>query len=116
MWGSVIGRIVTLTLSLCVALLAAEAQPAGKMPRIGVIMPGVPPGASGDELDGFRQGLRALGYVEGQTIALEVRWGAGQRERYPALAADLVQWPIDVIVTAGGAAARAARHAGDRNF
>ena len=85
MWGSAIGYIVTLTLSMCVALLAAEAQPARTMPRIGVIMPGVPPGAAGDELDGFRQGLRDLGYVEGHTITLEVRWGEEQRERYPAV-------------------------------
>ena len=111
MWCSAIGYIVTLTLSMFVALLAADAQPARKMPRIGVIMPGVPPGVSGDELDGFRQGLRDLGYVEGHTITLEVRWGEEQRERYPALAAALVQLPVDVIVTAGGAAARAAQHA-----
>jgi putative tryptophan/tyrosine transport system substrate-binding protein len=102
---------MTLTLSLLAALLTAHAQPAGKVPRIGVIVPGAPPGASGDELDVLRQGLRDLGYVEGQTIALEVRWGAGQRERYRALAADLVQLPVDVIVAAGGAAARAAQHA-----
>jgi ABC-type uncharacterized transport system substrate-binding protein len=111
MWCRAVGCLVTLILSLFTALLAAEAQPLGKIPRIGVIVPGVPPGASGDELDGFRQGLRDLGYVEGQTIALEVRWGEGQRERYPALAADLVQLPVDVIVAAGGAAARATRHA-----
>ena len=103
--------ILTLTLSLLAALLAAHAQPAGKVPRIGVIMQGVPPGASGDELDVLRQGLRDLGYVEGQTIALEVRWGEGQHERYPALAADLVRRSVDLIVAAGGSPARAAQHA-----
>jgi putative ABC transport system substrate-binding protein len=87
-----------------VALLAADAQPAGKVPRIGVIMQGVSPGEAGDELDVFRHGLRDLGYVEGQTIALEVRWGEGQHERYPALAADLARLPVDVIVAAGGSA------------
>jgi putative ABC transport system substrate-binding protein len=107
----VIGLIIVVGLAILTTPLAAEAQPAGKMPRIGVIVPGVPPGASGDELDGFRQGLRDLGYGEGQTVALEVRWGEGQRERYPTLAADLVQQSVDVIVAAGGAAARAARHA-----
>jgi putative ABC transport system substrate-binding protein len=111
MWYSAIGCVITLTLSLLAAPLAAQVQPAGKMPRIGVLVPGVPPGASGDELDVLRQGLRDLGYVEGQTIALEVRWGKGQRERYPALVADLVQRPVDVIVAAGGAAARVAQHA-----
>jgi hypothetical protein len=73
MWFSAIGCILTLTLSLLTALLAAEAQPAEKVPRIGVIMQSVPPGEAGDELDVLRQGLRDLGYVEGPTIALEVR-------------------------------------------
>ena len=106
-----LGLLVTLTLGLLVVPLAAEAQPAGKVPRIGVLMQGVPPGASGDELDVFRQGLRDLGYVEGQTIALEVRWGEGQHERYPALAADLVRRSVDLIVAAGGSPAQAAQHA-----
>jgi putative tryptophan/tyrosine transport system substrate-binding protein len=103
--------LITLALSVLLAPLAAEAQPAGKVPRVGVIMQGVPPGASGDELDVLRQGLRDLGYIEGQTIALEVRWGEGQHERYPALAADLVRLPVDLIVAAGGSPARAAQHA-----
>jgi len=65
--------LMILALDLLLASLLAEAQPAGKVPRIGVLMQGTPPGAPGDELDVFRQGLRDLGYVEGQTIALEVR-------------------------------------------
>jgi putative ABC transport system substrate-binding protein len=111
MWCRAVGFILTLTLSLLAALLAAEAQPTGTVPRIGVIMQGVPPGASGDELDVFRQGLRDLGYVEGQTVTLEVRWGEHQHERFPALAADLVQRPVDLIVAAGASPARAAKHA-----
>jgi hypothetical protein len=75
MWFRAIGCILTLTLSLLTALLPAHAQPAEKVLRIGVIMQGAPPGEAGDELDVFCQGLRDLGYVEGQTIALEVRWG-----------------------------------------
>lgn len=111
MWCRAVGCIVTLTLSLLTVLLAANAQPVGKVPRIGVIMQGVSPGESGDELDVFRQGLRDLGYVEGQTIVLEVRWGEHQRERYPALAAALVQRRVDLIVAAGDSPARAAQHA-----
>jgi putative tryptophan/tyrosine transport system substrate-binding protein len=111
MWCSAVGCILTLTLSLLAALRAAEAQPTGKVPRLGVIMHSVPPGASGDELDVFRQGLRALGYVEGQTVTLEVRWGEHQHERFPALAAELVQQPVDLIVAAGASPARAAQHA-----
>ena len=110
MWCRAVGCILTLTLSLLMALLAADAQPTGKVPRIGVIMQGVPPGEAGDELDVLRQGLRDLGYVEGQTIALEVRWGQWQPERHPALATDLVQRPVDVIVAAASPA-RAAQHA-----
>jgi putative ABC transport system substrate-binding protein len=105
------GLLVTLVLGLLMASFLAEAQPAGTVPRIGVLMQGVPPGAPGDELDVFRQGLRDLGYVEGQTIALEVRWGEGQHERYLALAADLVQLSVDLIVAAGGSPARAAQQA-----
>jgi putative tryptophan/tyrosine transport system substrate-binding protein len=111
MWFCAVGCILTLTLSLLMALLAAEAQPIGKMPRIGALMQGTPPGEAGDELDVFRQGLRDLGYVEGQTISLEARWGEGQHERYPALAADLARLPVDLIVAAGGSPARAAQHA-----
>jgi putative tryptophan/tyrosine transport system substrate-binding protein len=106
MWFRAVGRILTLTLSLLTALLAAEAQPLRKIPRIGVMMQGTPPGASGDELDGFRQGLRDLGYVEGQTIALEVRWGQWQPERHLALATDLVRLSVDLIVAAGASSKR----------
>jgi putative ABC transport system substrate-binding protein len=110
MWHSAVGYIVALILSLLVAPLAA--QPREKMPRIGYLNPG----AASDplrqrRLEAFRHGLRALGYVEGQTIALEPRWAEGQYERYPALAADLVRVPVDVIVTNGGAATKAAQHA-----
>ena len=108
---SAVGFILTLTLSLLAALLAAEAQPTGKVSRIGVLMQGFPPGASGDELDVFRQGLQGLGYVEGQTVTLEVCWGEHQHERFPALAAELVQRPVDLIVAAGASPARAAQHA-----
>ena len=91
MWCSAIGCIVTLTLNLLAAPLAADAQPAGSIPRIGVLYPGFPPGEPGGWFDRFRQGLRDLGYTEGQTIALEVRWDEHHAERWPDLAADLVR-------------------------
>jgi putative ABC transport system substrate-binding protein len=59
----------------------------------------------------FRQGLRELGYVEDQTIALEIRWDEYQRERWPELAADLVRLRVDRIVAGTNAATQAARHA-----
>ena len=111
MWCSAIGCIVTLTLSLLAAPLAADAQPAGNIPRIGVLYPGFPPGEPGGWFDRFRQGLRDLGYVEGQTIALEVRWDEHHSERWPDLAADLVRLRVDLIVAGSTPATLAAKHA-----
>ena len=104
-------RVPALTLSALACLaapLAAGAQPAGRMPRIGVVFPGGdPPKAI---VPAFRQGLRDLGYVEGQTVAVEYRYAQGQAELYAAHAADLVRGKVDVIVV-GGPAAFAARDA-----
>jgi putative ABC transport system substrate-binding protein len=61
--------------------------------------------------EAFRQGLRQLGYVEGQNIAIESRWAEGNYDRYPALAADLIRVKANVIVAVGGAAAQAAQQA-----
>jgi hypothetical protein len=66
MWYSAVGCIGALTLSLLVAPLTAEAQPPGKVCRIGYLR-----GRAPDLPDPFRQGLHALGYVEGQNIVLE---------------------------------------------
>jgi putative tryptophan/tyrosine transport system substrate-binding protein len=106
MWYSAAGCIVTLTLSLLAAPLAAEAQPPAKVPRIGVLSARSLTIESRNP-EAFRQGLQALGYVEGQTIILEERWAEGQLERLPDLAAELVQLQVAVIVV-GGAQARAA--------
>ena len=111
MWCSAIGCLVTLILSLLVVPLAAQAQPAGQMPRLGVLVPGMPPGEPGGWSDRFRQGLWDLGYVEGQTITLEVRWDAHHPERWPDLAADLVRLHVACIVAGTTAAAQAAKHA-----
>jgi putative tryptophan/tyrosine transport system substrate-binding protein len=107
MWGSAVGVIVTLTLSLLAAPLAAQAQRPGKIPRIGVLHPGA---ASSPLVEAFRHGLHDLGYVEGETVHIEYRFAAGQFERLPALAAELAQLPVDVLVT-DGPGALAARHA-----
>ena len=111
MWCSVMGCIVTLTLGLLAAPLVTEAQPAGKMPRLGVLVSGLPPERPGGSLARFRQELRDLGYVEGQTIALEIRWDENQRDRLPDLAADLVRLRGDLIVAGTTDAAQAAKHA-----
>ena len=77
---SIVGVIIALILSMLAAPLAANAQPVGKLPRLGILAPGTPPGRA---VEALRQGLRDLGYVEGQTIALEIRWDEGKPERSP---------------------------------
>ena len=102
----------TIAGGLLAAPLGGEAQQSAKMPRVGYLSPGSPSDpARLRRFDAFRQGLRELGYVEGQSIALEPRWAEGKYERYSALAADLVRLKVDVIVVVGGAATRAAQQA-----
>jgi putative tryptophan/tyrosine transport system substrate-binding protein len=96
---------------LLAAPLAAQAQPAGKVWRIGVLSSGSPSGSAVARVDAFKQGLRELGYVEGQNTVIESRWGAGKYESLPALAAELVRLKMDVILTAGVPAIRAAKEA-----
>jgi putative ABC transport system substrate-binding protein len=97
-------------LLLAVSLGAAAAQSPDKVPRIGYISPrSVSDPVRLRRLKAFRQGLRELGYVEGQNIILEPRWAEGQYTRYPALVADLVRLKVSVIVTVGGAGAKAAK-------
>src|SRR5215471_21548392 len=88
--------IIMLALGVLVAPAVTTAQPRGKMPRVGVLEPGSQQRPSGC-LSAFQQGLRDLGYVEGQTIRLEYRYAEEQRDRLPALAAELVQLAPDVI-------------------
>jgi putative ABC transport system substrate-binding protein len=64
-------------------------------------------------IEAFQQGLRDLGYVEGQNIVIEYRWGEGKVERLPALAAEFVHLKVDCIVAAGTQASQAAKHATD---
>jgi putative ABC transport system substrate-binding protein len=94
-------------LSLVAAPLAAEAQPAG-VPRIGVLAPIT---CSHPNYQALREGLRALGYVEGQTIIIECREAAGRYERAAEHAAELVRLKVDVLVTDGLPAARVAKQA-----
>jgi putative tryptophan/tyrosine transport system substrate-binding protein len=90
--------------------LAGAAQTSSKIARVGVIMGGTP-AAGGHIFEAFRQGLRQLGYVEGQTIALEVRWAEGRYERLPELVAELVRLKVDVLVVGNSPAALAAKNA-----
>ncbi len=92
-----------------VAVVAQPVSPMSKIPHLGLLRNGSPPGGNSEEA--FRRGLRELGYVEGQTILLEWRWAEGRPERLPGLAAELVRLPADVIVTSGPDAIRAAQRA-----
>jgi ABC-type uncharacterized transport system substrate-binding protein len=93
---------------LLAAPRAAEAQQAGRIPRIGVRDFGTP---ESPEVKAIREGLRELGYVEGQNLAVEYRFTEGKPERLPALAQDLVRLAPDVIVTRASPATRAAKGA-----
>jgi len=100
-----------ITFGLLAAPLAAEAQQqAGKVYRIGLLMP-VSPAAAASNIEAFRQGLRERGYVEGQSIAIESRFADGKIEPLPDLAAELVRLKMDVIVTWGTPAAGATKRA-----
>jgi putative ABC transport system substrate-binding protein len=87
---------ITGTLSLLLAPLAGEAQPTGKVYRIGWLHPVPLPAVW---IDGFRQGLREHGYVEGRDLVIEYRWGDGRFDRLPAMAAELVRLSVDVIIS-----------------
>jgi putative ABC transport system substrate-binding protein len=101
----------TLAGGLLAAPLAAQAQPAGKVWRVGVLSSGSHSATAGARIDAFKQGLRDLGYVEGQNIEIESRWGEGKYESLRDLAAELVRLKMDVIVTAAVPAIRAAKEA-----
>src|SRR5262245_36755893 len=109
-----IGLAVVLALCVIIALLVvAEAQPRGHIPVVGVLRPG-DLSADADPksaINAFRQSLRALGYVEEQTIRLEYRYAAWHWDRLPGLAAELVRLKPDVIVTNTTPGALAAKQA-----
>jgi len=113
MWHSTVGCFVILALSICVTPPAAEAQQSGHIPLVGVLGTSGPPDPADPKhgTNAFRQGLRDLGYVEGQTIRLAYRFAEGQGDRLPALAAELVSLQPDVIVTNSTLGALAAKQA-----
>jgi putative tryptophan/tyrosine transport system substrate-binding protein len=106
MWLRTVGCLITLALGSSVAL------PQGKIPTVGVLEPGrqqqPPPWTCHG---GFRQGLRDLGYVEGQNIVLEYRYAEGQPDRLPDLAAELVRLTPKVLWTYSELAVRATKQA-----
>src|SRR5436305_2539521 len=87
-----------------------KAQQPTKIPGIGYLSPNSP-STNAFRIEAFRQGLRELGYVEGKNIVIEWRSTEGKADRQPGLAAELVRLKVDVIVTGGPAATRAAKEA-----
>jgi putative ABC transport system substrate-binding protein len=105
--------VALLALALFAAPLPAEAQPAGKPVRLGLLYGSSPAfNPQSDPFDkAFAEGLRENGYVVGQQVVVEFRSALGKPDRLPGLAAELVRLPVDMIVTSSTAAAQAAKEA-----
>jgi putative tryptophan/tyrosine transport system substrate-binding protein len=108
MWYRAVGSIVTLLLSLLAVPLATEAQPPGKVYRIGSLSTNPPPAHLWEAL---LDGLRERGYLEGRNLIFERRFSEGHAERFPELAAELVRLRVDCIIVTTTPAALAAKHA-----
>src|SRR5262249_55903409 len=111
---STLGLMLALTLGVLPAALPADAQPAGKIRRIGFLTMASPPESSADSaarVAALRQGLREFGWIEGQNITIEYRWAAGRSDRLPALAEELVRLQVDLIVAAGHTVVQAVKEA-----
>ena len=100
--------ILTLALGILVAPLAAEAQPPGKVYRIGYLATIPPPAHLWDAL---LDGLRERGYSEGRNLVFERRFSEGNAERFPEFAAEMVQLRVDCIIAITTPAALAVKHA-----
>jgi len=103
-----IGLVVLIVLT--VSPLVADAQQTG-LRRVGLLGPGYQGAADGPQLLAFRRGLRDLGWIEGQTVAIEYRWAEGNPQRLPELARELVRLNVDVIVASSTGGIRAAKSA-----
>jgi putative ABC transport system substrate-binding protein len=103
--------LATVAGGLLATPLAAEAEQAGKVWRIGVLVPVEPESPTEPNVAAFRQGLHDLGYVEGQNIAVEYRYAHGKAELYTELLAQLVRLRVDVMVVGSGIPTLAAKNA-----
>ena len=100
--------VIVVALAVCGA--RAHAQQPAKIPRIGLLNTNVSEAFTA-RTEGFRQGLRELGYIEGKNILIEYRYADGKADRLPGLVAELVRLKVDIIVTAVSSATRAAKDA-----
>ena len=104
-----IGLAIVLAVGLTLAPLAVQAQPAGRVYRVGLL--GLASGSDVPVLAALPQGLRDLGYEEGKNLVIEYRTAEGDYDRLPRLAAELVQLKVDVLVSYGTPGALAAKQA-----
>ena len=95
---------------LLAAPITSRAQRVGKVYRIGILET-IPAAQNAANLDALRKGLRDLGYVEGRNLIIEYRSADGRAERFSDLASELARLKVDLIVTRGTPAARAAKDA-----
>ncbi len=107
MTANTVGLMVLVTVSVLGMPLAGAQQQTQTMPLIGFPQDGSS-SSTAAWTEAFRQGLRELGYVEGQSIGIEYRYGEGKTERFPGLVTELAQRNVAVIVVAGATATRAA--------
>jgi putative ABC transport system substrate-binding protein len=98
--------VCLLTTLLLITASLAQAQQAKKNPRIGILV-----STEGPNIEGFRQGLRDFGYIEGKNILVEYRFHEGRPDRVPSLVAELLQLKVDVLVSTALSAIRAAKQA-----
>jgi putative ABC transport system substrate-binding protein len=96
-----VGRVATLALALLLAPLAAAAQQAGKMYRVGILGQTASDPAEARLWQGFRLARRERGWREGENLRIASRWAEGDATRLPELAAELVRLQVDLIVTRG---------------
>jgi ABC-type uncharacterized transport system substrate-binding protein len=101
---------LTIGAMLFVLCSSAQAQQAGKIPRIGYLS-GTSASVNSARIEAFRQGLRELGYVEGKNIVIEWRYAEGKLDHLPSLAAELVRLKVDLIVASAPPPTRSAKQA-----
>ena len=104
-WG-----VLSICLRLALGGAVADAQQAAKIARVGFLSP-IPASTISARMEAFRQGLRELGYVEGKNLIIEWQSADGHFDRLPELTAELIRHKVNVIVSAGPAATRAAKDA-----
>jgi putative ABC transport system substrate-binding protein len=102
--------VLWMTLALLLAVALAEAQQPKKVPRIG-FQSAASPSANAARIEALRQGLRELGYVEGENIVIEYRYAEGKLDRLHEFAAEFVRLKVDIIVAAAPSSTRAAKEA-----